>query len=337
MYKFHGNYFRIWVSDDFDPSDVELEERSLGMKYFFSFYLLFLVEAEEGHKDCILLLDEPGLHLHATAQEKLITFLQKLSERNQLFYSTHSPFMIDGSHLERARAVFESPQGTRVSADVWPRDRDTLFPLQAALGYSVCQTLFVAKRQVLVEGLTDYMLLGVLNHKLKHRGNPGLPEGVVLIPMGGTTNLAPLASMLAGHDVELAILLDHDRAADSALKKLRDIIPDVDTRVLRTRDFVSGKTPEELEELIPADYYLDAVGRAYGKVQLDFTADENRIGNTVDRIQALFDRKGLGKFEKWRPIEVIISDLNSREDAVPKGLFEVADAIFQRIAKVFAK
>lgn len=335
-YQFNGDYFRIWVSDDLDPAKVELEQRSQGMRYFFSFYLVFLVEAEEGHLDCILLLDEPGLHLHGTAQAKLIQFFEKLSQQNQLFYTTHSPFMIDGAHLERARAVYETPEGTKVSADVWPRDKDTLFPLQAALGYSVCQTLFVARRQVLVEGLTDYMLLSVLNERLKADGKPALEDDIVLLPMGGTTNLAPLGSLLIGHDVEVAILLDSDKAGESAIKKLRNVIADVDSRCVRISDALDDNNVEELEQLMPAEYYLGAVQRAYPDVKFTFNKEEQGIANIVDRVDAFLKRKGHGKLEKWRPIQKVIADINGGDGTVPATLFDAASAVLTRLNAVFA-
>ena len=72
-YQADGDYFRIWVSDDRRRDvDIELESRSKGFRWFFSFYLVFLVESDEGHKDAMLLLDEPGLHLHPTAQQELL-------------------------------------------------------------------------------------------------------------------------------------------------------------------------------------------------------------------------------------------------------------------------
>ena len=136
-YDIDGQFFRVWVSDDLDPSEIELDQRSAGMQYFFSFYLVFLVEAFDAHKNSILLLDEPGLHYHGTAQRKVVKFLQKISEDNQLLYSTHSPFMIDGERLQDVRIVYEHEEGghTLVSSDVWPHDPDSLFPLQAGLGY----------------------------------------------------------------------------------------------------------------------------------------------------------------------------------------------------------
>ena len=72
-YQADGDYFRIWIADDLRPDvEIELESRSKGFQWFFSFYLVFLVESEDGHKDAILLLDEPGLHLHPTAQQELV-------------------------------------------------------------------------------------------------------------------------------------------------------------------------------------------------------------------------------------------------------------------------
>lgn len=104
-YQADADYLRVWVSDDLDPSEIELDQRSVGMQYFFSFFLVFLVEAEDAHVNSVLLLDEPGASLHGTAQAKIVEFLQKLSKDSQVVYTSHSPFMIDAEHLETVRPV----------------------------------------------------------------------------------------------------------------------------------------------------------------------------------------------------------------------------------------
>jgi hypothetical protein len=92
-YHADGDYFRIWIADERRQDvEIELEARSKGFQWFFSFYIVFLVESEDGHKDAILLLDEPGMHLHPTAQQELIVFFENLSTRNQLVYTTLRPF-----------------------------------------------------------------------------------------------------------------------------------------------------------------------------------------------------------------------------------------------------
>ena len=135
-------------------------------RWFFSFYLTFLVESEKAHAGAILLLDEPGLHLHIRAQQKLLGFFQRISKKNQTVYSSHSPFMVDPRHLDNVRTVYlNKPEGservyTHVSLGTEPEgDRDTLLPLQAALGYELAQTLFIGKRVLIVEGITDYCII----------------------------------------------------------------------------------------------------------------------------------------------------------------------------------
>ena len=213
-YDADGDYFRIWVSDDRRPGvNIELENRSKGFQWFFSFYLVFLVEADEGHKNAVLLLDEPGIHLHPTAQQELISFFERLSENNPLVYSTHSPFLIDGEHIQRVRPVSEGDDGiARVSVDGWPADRETIFPLQAAAGYAMLRGLFQHHQNVLVEGMSDYLFLHALSLQCAATGKKSLPADVYIIPCGGTKNVGHLASLFLGQEVRPVVLLDGDEA-----------------------------------------------------------------------------------------------------------------------------
>lgn len=336
-YDFQGEYFRIWVSDDLDPSEIELDQRSLGLQYFFSFYLVFLVESEGAHENCILLLDEPGLHLHGTAQAKVIKFLEKLAQNNQTLYTTHSPFMIDGDHLERARAVYEDEDGTtKVSEDVWPRDKDSLFPLQAALGYQLAQSLFISKRQLLVEGITDYWLIKTIAEILPSKNLPTLRRDITLVPAAGVTKLLPLASMLLGHDVEIAALLDGDEPARREGKKLVDkLLAGDDRRCLFIGDFLDGNAHAEIEDVFPEDLYLGAVKEAYSNSKITLNDSEKKIEGIVNKISAFFDRKGLGKFEKWKVAAVLRDWLLEKPDTIPATVFETMSRIFESANGLF--
>ncbi len=177
-YQVDADYMRVWVSDDLNPSEIELDQRSAGMQYFFSFFLVFLVEAEDAHANSILLLDEPGTSLHGTAQAKIVEFLRTLSKDNQVIYTAHSPFMIDADHLESVRPVYEEPGtgSTRITEDVWPKDKDALFPLQAALGLPagpVAVHLQAPSRSL--EGITDYWIFKSLDYAARVTGRAGTP------------------------------------------------------------------------------------------------------------------------------------------------------------------
>lgn len=129
-----GEHFRIWVSDDRRPEEIELEARSTGLQWFLSFFLVFLVESEEGHKHAILLLDEPGMSLHPLAQRDLSDFFDGLSSTNPLLYPSHSPFLVQADRLDRARKVYVDKDGsTKVSSDL----RKTAGDPQPGAAYAV--------------------------------------------------------------------------------------------------------------------------------------------------------------------------------------------------------
>lgn len=335
-YQVDGDYFRIWVSDDLDPSEIELDQRSAGMQYFFSFYTVFIVEAEAAHVNSILLLDDPGLYLHGTAQAKVVEFLGKLSEDNQVLYTTHSPFMVDVNHLERARAVYEDEDGTtKVSEDVWPRDKDSLFPLQAALGYQLAQGLFISKRQIIVEGLTDLWLLKALDQALRSMGRTGLRPDVVIVPCAGVSKLLPLASMLVGHDVEVAALLDGDEPGRREGKKLVDkLLAGEDRKCLFIGDFAEN-TDAEIEDIFPEDEYLSAVKEAYPKARLSFTDSEKALSRVVKKVEALFERRRLGSFDTWRPAAILRDRILESPDSVADSTLSVIDKIYNTLNSLF--
>jgi hypothetical protein len=332
-YKVDGPFFRIWVSDDLDPSEIELDQRSYGMQYFFSFYLVFLEEAKGAHTNAILLLDEPGLHLHGTAQQKITKFLEKLAKQNQLLYSTHSPFMIDPDHLERVRVVYEGEDGySKVSEDVWPKDEDSLFPLQAGLGYALAQTLFYSKRQMVVEGLTDYWLLRAINDLLSSKKLKVLRDDAVIVPCGGVNKLMPLASMLLGNDVKVAIVLDGDEPGKQKGKEAQNRLM---VKCLFISDF-AGKTEAEIEDLFPEKLYLDAVYKAFPDVKapLEFNKDEKNIQCISKRVNAAFERNRLGAFEKWRPAKVLLEWIHENPDVIPDENLTKFKAIFEEVNRI---
>ena len=156
----------IWgrVHDTRHMVSTGLATRSRGFVWFFSFLAWYSKLKQEG-KNLILLLDEPGLSLHAKAQADLLRYFEEdLKTRHQLIYTTHSPFMIDPQHFDRVRIVqdlsierdynnlTDEQQGTRVTAEVLEATPDSLFPLQGALGYEIHQTLFVGLNCLVVEG-----------------------------------------------------------------------------------------------------------------------------------------------------------------------------------------
>jgi hypothetical protein len=338
-YQADGDYFRVWVSDDLDPSEIELDQRSAGMQYFFCFFIVFLVEAQEGHKNSILLLDEPGLHIHGMAQAKVIEFLEKLSVDNQILYSTHSPFLIDVNHLDRVRSVYQDKDGSaRVSEDVRPRDKETLFPLQAALGYQLAQGLFLSKRQLIVEELTDYWLVKTVAHALRLRKLPSLREDIAIVPAAGVAELLPLASMLIGHDVEIGALLHGEEPARREGKQLVQKLlagDGDDRRCFFIGDFIGAPPHIEIEDVFPEQEYFSAVKEAYPKANLSFESDEVPLPSLVAKVEACFSKQSM-EFDRWRPAQVLRDRILESPDKLPEKVCSAMAKMFDTINTVFS-
>src|SRR5579872_1019632 len=106
-FNLDGAHFDTLISDPTTTFDVEvnLDERSRGFRWFFSFYIAFSADTDGGAaKNAVLLLDEPGLYLHIQSQKDLLAHWERDFE-NQIVYTTHSPFMIPIQALDALRTV----------------------------------------------------------------------------------------------------------------------------------------------------------------------------------------------------------------------------------------
>ena len=338
-YQADGPYFRIWVSDDRRPDvDIELESRSKGFQWFFSFYLVFLVESDEGHKDAILLLDEPGLHLHPTAQQELIAFFETLAVDNPLIYTTHSPFLIDGEHIHRVRPVTEDETGhSRISVDSWPKDRETIFPLQAAAGYAMVRGLFQHKKNVLVEGMSDYLYLHALNMHCHSSGRQGLPDDIYITPCGGTKMMGHIASLFLGQEVRPVVLLDGDDAGrvrrDALMKEL---YAGYEKSVLMLSDVLAHEDCE-IEDIIGEATILPVLKHVVEK-KVTLNQDDRGKGSLVAQIRGAAERHGVElpvgwKSEIARRIAVEWSTTDPRN--VPTETLDLAEVLFKELTKRF--
>ena len=302
-YHADGDYFRIWVADNLRLDvEIELESRSKGFQWFFSFYLVFLDESHDGHKDAILLLDEPGLQLHPTAQKELIDFFEELSETNQIAYTTHSPFLVDGEHLDRVRPVVEDDSGhSYIPTENWPDDPETIFPLLAAAGYAMFSGLFNHNADLLVEGLADYYYLKALSQKCAAQGRTALPDDMKLTPCGGTKNVGYIASLFLSHEARPCILLDGDDAGRGRQKSLmKDLYVSQRSKVLML-DEVLGRSGQEVEveDILSESVLLTGLERLLGKPLLLNETDRS-AGSLPSQIKAAANRQNLELPVGWK-------------------------------------
>lgn len=263
-----GNFFRLWVSDDKRPEEVELEGRSSGLQWFLSFYLVFLVESGDTHSNSILLLDEPGVALHPLSQRDLSKFFDGLARRNQLLYTTHSPFLVDADRLDRARKVFIDVDGTsKASPDLGVRDGDPSqkgagYAVHAAIGLSIAESLLLGCTPVVVEGASDQHYLTAAKTLLIAAGRLKPGRELVFPPADGAKGVKAVSTILMGRDDELPIvLLDSDEAGRTFAASLRkEMYAKSPELVLEVAKF-AGMDNAEIEDLIPVEIFVSVLDR----------------------------------------------------------------------------
>ena len=215
-YKFRfeadGDYFRIWVSDKIRTDEVGLELRSTGLQWFISFYLIFLVESQENHKNAILLLDEAGLTLHPLAQKDLSRFFDNLSTNNQIINTTHSPFIVDTTNIDRCRVVYMDDKGFTVASSDLRQGADALneksiYAVHAAMGLSVSDILLQGCQNIVVEGPSDQHYLNAIKSFLIREKLIAPKQEIVFVPSGGVKGVPGVVSILSSKADELPSLI----------------------------------------------------------------------------------------------------------------------------------
>jgi predicted ATP-dependent endonuclease of OLD family len=146
--RVNGKLLYIDFSDSTTVYDTP-KSRSVGFLWYLSFYINFIAVTKEAKaNEFIFLLDEPGLHLHPSGQKDLTNLLENLSIKNQLIYTTHSPFMINRDHPERVRLVSKDHSGTQIDNEAY---RENWKPLRNSIGLTVGDLLFFSSSGLLLE------------------------------------------------------------------------------------------------------------------------------------------------------------------------------------------
>lgn len=261
-------YLNIRIYNSKHRVTLPLKNRSKGFLWFFSFLVWFSKIQGDKNSKYILLLDEPGLSLHASAQNDLLRFIdEKLAPEYQVIYTTHSPFMIDSLKLNEVRTVYDTQDpkiGSVVSDAVEEKDSDTLFPLQAALGYTIAQNLYVSPRNLLVEGISDLVYLNHFSTILKDMGKEGLSDDITIVPVGGADKIATFISLMRGNELSTVCLLDTftNQSAEVRLKRMVEQKIIADKKILYYHSVI-GQTFADIEDLFSKDEYLELYNGAF--------------------------------------------------------------------------
>jgi predicted ATP-dependent endonuclease of OLD family len=338
----------LWglVYDSAHMATTRLGTRSKGFVWFFSFLAWFSQQKKSGQK-MILLLDEPGLALHGTAQGDLLRYIEaELKPHHQVIYTTHSPFMVDPTHFDRVRIVEDKSAemedvdvtqipGTKIYTDVLEVSEGSLFPLQGALGYNLSQTLFVGPNSLVVEGVSDLLYLQTFSALLESQGRVGLDSEWTITPVGGADKVPTFAALLgAQKGMKVATLIDIQHKDKQTIENLykRKLLSQ--KNVLTFADF-TGKKEADIEDMFDPTFYLGLVNGEYKSVLQKPLAisDLPKRERILSAIDAHLQKNPLttAHFNHYRPARYFAENIGKLGASISTDTLDRFEQTFKRL------
>ncbi len=216
-------YLEFWIKDEGER--LYPKQRSRGVRWFLSFYME-LKAAANINKEMILLVDEPGVSLHARAQEDVLKVFEDIKDRIQVIYTTHSPHLVEINKLHRVLAVQRDNLDSLRSAtrvldplQLSAASPDTLSPLQNILGNPAAGEGFSSKKFNLIVNDTGsfYILNAVIILT-------GFKVKVSVIPSTNVSSIPLLCNILMGWGIDFAVLLFDNENENKMREVLKEIV-----------------------------------------------------------------------------------------------------------------
>ncbi|ELZ01571.1 AAA family ATPase [Natrialba aegyptia] len=335
----------VRIRSERDRVTLPFGKRSKGFIWFFSF-LAYFSDMKDDDDDLILLLDEPGLNLHAKAQNDFLRFInERLAPVHSVVYTTHSPFMLEPRNMDRARLVqYQQGEGTKISEDILGTDSDTIFPLQAALGYDLIQTLLIGPQVLLVEGKSDMIYLQLMSEILDEQERTSLSHQWTPVPVDGADNVPTFVSMFGANDLDIGVLLDDDTRIQQRLENIESRGQlDLDDVKLITE--YTANSNADTEDMFSKEFYISLVNDAYlpelrmaqnAPDEVDPSHIQNQNPRIARRLEWFFEEKQINGsvFEHNKPAKHFQKNRDKFKEEITEDTLDRFEALFEDLNSI---
>lgn len=272
--------FRDLISNDIefylnDKSNRNIEGKGSGLQRLGYILLHSRIIKKITKKQTILLIDEPDVYLHQGLQRKLKDYLYKLSEKTQVFITSHSPVFIDSYKLENVFLldldIGDAQTYQRINKEfhvlstmnVNLNDFDGLKKIQDYLGIKSDDFELLDPYNVMVEGDSDKIYI----EETCNYFNLECPK---IIPSHGVTKFEKYLEFYNSFHEErdycptICLLFDNDNAGRNEFKKLHKRIkkrgfPNLNIKTLFITNCYGDQPSDEdvLSDKINSNYEIE--------------------------------------------------------------------------------
>jgi hypothetical protein len=295
--KFDGRFLRFTICNADTPGSVLWTEASSGVRWYLSAF--FELKRALHSRNSIILIDEPGIHLHVTAQKEALALLQQLAQGTKyVLYTTHSPYLIDKNRLGDVLAIVREENVSVVRnltsiENVFSR-MEALTPVCHALGYDMSMSLTpqASRMNLVVEGISDsYYINAMLSFlKVPDKDRP------FVIPCQGASSVPNVLSILLGWGLQFSVLLDHD---DEGLRTSQKIAAVFDISGFHVCH-VSRESGNQIENLLSQEDYKKLCGDDFdpADIKKSKTAKARRFAAMVESGRLIPDETTVKNFKR---------------------------------------
>ncbi len=155
----------------------------------------------------VFAIEEPELFLAPQGHRYLYRLVHRLAERgNQVFFTTHSPGLLNVAALEEVNLVSRDELGVTAIERLRPIDVDDAFRALCQFDAERAE-LFFSRAAILVEGMTEKMALPFVFHALGHDADR---EQISIVECGGKSNLPLFVEICDRARIPYVVVHDSD-------------------------------------------------------------------------------------------------------------------------------
>ncbi len=193
------------------------------------------------HKDKVLCIDHPELHLHPHAQRGLTSVIEGTKD-SQILIITHSPYFVNLNKSSSILRFIQKDAQTEIIElpQNYFTDED-FFRLEQILDIDT-KELFFARKVVLVEGSTELGALPIFASDIYNFDE----NGVSIIFVGGKKSFEIFVKLCVGFKIPYLVIADND--AETEIMKLKEKYPNCKSHIL----------PDEFDDLLPEELRKEA-------------------------------------------------------------------------------
>lgn len=284
---------------------MPLGVKSTGYSRFLSYSVQIAIGADFNNDYCnLILIDEPGLYLHADSQRQLRNQLADLTKNAniQVVYITHSPSMISGATIDSIRLIVQrqqfDEQCTNSHIEKKPYDQN-FQKVRTTLGLSPEDSLLYSPICLLVEGETELLAMELIFEKMVHfhpdtlSGFEQVLRSIHILDSRGS-QFSIMCKLVESQGEYPIMFFDGDNL-NGVLGNLRTVKPaylEIDNF-----EYYHLPKPMEIEQIIKEEIYF----RAFGEIYRIDNAHSKFIDyiNSLDKDSNIHKRAFTKKIDAW--------------------------------------